>query len=202
MNDVFGQQQQPKKPVRTQVNDSILESLRSIGGGVGKTVIKDLAGKGASDAIKSLFGGLQSPPQGEMRPDQPIDFNKEYYPPQMRRPEIAVRPHVKLEDVGIKEKIDAVRMELKALSQSVKQLQSEITKAVTETPVDPGIYHLNFFERLRSILNIMRQQIDDSRTWLATWNTRKKKMGYWGKYKKHGTQFGLSSERTVATQAG
>lgn len=202
MNQLFGLQPQPKKPTRSLVNDSIGESLRSIGGTVGKTVTKDLVGKGASDALRSLFGAIRPPPQGEMRPDQPVDFRKEYYPPQTRRPEVVVRPYVKLEDVGIKEKIDAVRMELKALSQSVKQLQTEIVKAAIETPVDPGTYHLNFFERLRSIVEILRQQIDDSRTWLATWSTRKKKMGYWGKYKKHGTQFGLSSERTVATQAG
>ena len=202
MNQQFGQPQQPKKPAKVAVNDSILESLRSIGGGVGKTVVKDFAGKGASDALKSLFGTLPQQHRGEMKPDQSVDLTKEYYPPQQRRVETFVRPQVRSEDAAIKEKIDAVRMELKSLSQSVKELQTEITKAVTETIVDPGIYHLNFFERLRSILHIMRQQIDDSRTWLSTWNTRKKKMGFWGKYKKHGTQFGLSSERTMATQAG
>lgn len=202
MNQQLGQFQQPKKPVNNTVNDSILESLRSIGGGVGKTVVKDIAGKGASDALKSIFGTIPTQNQGELHPNESFDFNKEKYMPQYRRPEAALRPQIKTEDIGIKEKIDAVRMELKSLSQSVKQLQTEITKAVSETPVDPGIYHLNFFERLRLILKVMRQQIEDSRSWLATWSTRKKKMGFWGKYKKHGTQFGLSSERSTATQAG
>ncbi|MBI3576885.1 hypothetical protein HY086_02525 [Candidatus Gottesmanbacteria bacterium] len=204
MNDPFGQQPSQKKPVRTPVNDSILESLRSLGGGVGKTVTKDVVGKGASDALRSLFGSLPAQqPQGEFRPNQPIDFSKERFNPyQMRRPEVIVRPQVKREEVGMKEKIDAVRVELKALAQSVKQLRSEITNQVDQTPIDPGIYHLNFFERLRGILKILRQQIEDSRSWLLLWTGRKKKMGYWGRYKKHGTQFGLSSERTVATQAG
>lgn len=205
MNDQFGQPPPPKKPVKTQVNDSILESLRSLGSGVGKTVTKDVVGKGASDALKSLFGTFPQPTQGEFRPNQPLDFSRERYSPYpLRRPEAAVaRPQpVKLEETGIKEKIEAVRMELKALAQSVKQLHSKVTNTISETPVDPGIYHLNFFERLKGILKILRQQVDDSRSWLALWTTRKKKMGYWGKYKKHGTQFGLSSERTVATQAG
>lgn len=201
MNDPFVQQQQPKKPVRTPVNDSILESLRSIGGGVGKTVVKDVAGQAASDALRSLFGQL--PKQGEFNPNQANDYARERQPmPQMRRPEFAARPHIHTEEVGIKQKIEAVRTELAALAQSVKNLHSEISNTVAETPVNPGIYHVNFFERLKGILKILRQQIEDSRSWLLLSTGRKKKMGYWGKYKKHGTQFGLSSERTVATQAG
>ena len=69
--------------------------------------------------------------------------------------------------------------------------------------MDPGIYHVNFFERLRSILKVLREQIDDSRTWLALSAQRKqKKLGYWGMFKKHGTSFGLSNERSIATSAG
>lgn len=183
MNDPFGQQPVQKKPTQSYTNDSILESLRTLGGGVGKT------------ALRSLFG--------EFRPNQPYDLSRERQPiPQMRRPEAFVRPQAKLEETGIKEKIESVRMELRALAQAVKQLHSEITNQVDQAPVDPGIYHLNFFERLKGILKILRQQVEDSRSWLTLWTSRKKKIGFWGKYKKHGTQFGLSSERTVATQAG
>jgi hypothetical protein len=71
-----------------------------------------------------------------------------------------------------------------------------------ETPVDPGIYHVTFLERLRSFIQLLREQVDDSRTWLTVSSKRQKKMAFWGLYKKHGTQFGLSSERTVSTQAG
>ncbi len=201
MNDPFVPQQPPKKPVRTPVNDSILESLRNIGGGVGKTIIKDVAGQAANDALRSLFGQL--PRQGEFRPNQPNDYARERQPmQQIRRPEYIPRPQISTEEVGIKQKIEAVRTELAALAQSVKRLHSEISNSVAETPVNPGIYHVNFFERLKGILKILRQQIEDSRSWLLLSTGRKKKMGYWSKYKKHGTQFGLSSERTTATQAG
>lgn len=204
MNDPFSQStDQPKKPVKTPVNDSILESLRSLGTGVGKTVTKDVLGKGAGDALRSLFGSMPAAPQSELRPNQPVDFSRERYNPYIRRPEVAPRPApVKLEEVGIKEKIEAVRAELAALVKSVKQLHAEVTNAATETPVAPGVYHLNFFERLKGILKVLRQQVEDSRSWLTLWTGRKKKMGFWGLYKKHGTKFGLSSERTIATQAG
>ena len=195
MNDPFGQQPSQKKPTQPAVNDSILESLRTLGGGVGKTVGRDVLGKGSSDALKSLFG--------ELRPNQPHDLSRERQPiPQMRRPEVIIRPQIKLEETGIKQQIEAVRMQLRELAQSVKQLHHEITNQIDQEPVDPGIYHLNFFERLKGILKILRQQVEDSRSWLTLWTSRKKKIGFWGKYKKHGTQFGLSSERTVATQAG
>ncbi|MEK7119300.1 MAG: DUF5660 family protein, partial [Patescibacteria group bacterium] len=69
-------------------------------------------------------------------------------------------------------------------------------------PVAPGVYHLNFFERLKSMLKILREQIEDSSSWLSLQNNRKKKKRYWGMYKKHGTSFGLSHERNLATQAG
>lgn len=203
MNDPVGQQPAQKKPVRTLTNDSILESLRSLGTNVGKTVTKDVWGKGAGDALKFLFGSMVAASQSELRPNQPVDFSRERHNPYIRRPEVHPHPApVKLEEVGIKEKIEAVRAELAALIKSVKQLHTEVTNAATETPVVPGVYHLNFFERLKGILKVLRQQVEDSRSWLTLWTGRKKKMGFWRLYKKHGTKFGLSSERTMATQAG
>ncbi len=204
MNNPVWPQSSQKNPTRIPVNDSIIESLRNLSSGVGKSVAKDVLGKGAGDALKSLFGTLPTQPaQSEFHPNQPVDLSRERYNPyQVRRVEAVARPQIKLEEVGIKEKIEAIRMELKALAHSVKQLRSEVTNQVDQTPVDPGIYHLNFFERLKGILKILRQQVEDSRSWLNLWTSRKKKLGYWGRYKKHGTQFGLSSERTVATQAG
>ena len=81
-------------------------------------------------------------------------------------------------------------------------LSTEIHKAVAEVPVDPGIYHVNFYEKLKAVLKTLREQIDDSRSWLTLHQSRKKKMGYWGMFKKHGTTFGLSNERSIATSAG
>lgn len=201
MDDTAFQPQPIKKQPVTRTNDSIIESLRTLGSGVGKTVVKDVAGKVASDALSSLFGRL--PAQGELKPNQPIDIRTERQPsPTFRRPELNRQPMVRLEEVNLKQQIEAVRTELKALAASLKTLNLEVQKAVAEVPVAPGVYHLNFFERLKSILKILREQIDDSRTWLAMHTARKQKKNYWGMFKKHGTSFGLSSERTMATQAG
>jgi hypothetical protein len=203
MNNTAFQQSKPAKKPTIYSNDSILEALRDLSGGVGKTVTRDVAGKVASDALASILGAPVK--QGELRPGESIDFPAERTPrPQMRHPE--VRPTEKTvfhEDQQIKQQLEAVRAELAALSKSMKMLTTDIQKAVAEVPVAPGVYHVTFYEQLRAVLQILREQIDDSRTWLALSTQRKqKKLGYWGMFKKHGTTFGLSNERTLATSAG
>lgn len=186
-------QQQPKKKPLAYTNDNILESLRGVGAGVAKTVVKDVAAKSATDALAAIFGA----------PRETLQRTQETAPQPELQPEVRPRiPMVSREEQGIKEQIESVRAELKALATSIKSLNQEMQKAVAEVPVDPGIYHLNFFDRLRSILQVMREQIDDSRTWLSMSTQRRKKMGYWGMFKKHGTTFGLSNERALASQAG
>lgn len=203
MNSLPINQPKPAKHPKAYTNDNILEALRDLSGGVGKTVAKDVAGKVASDALASLFGTPIK--QGEMHQNESIDFPVERQPRMhLRRPE--VRPAEKVvfhEDPQVKQQLDAVRAELVALSKSIKSLNIEIQKAVAETPVNPGVYHVTFYEKLRAVLHILREQIDDSRTWLSLSTQRKqKKLGYWGMFKKHGTTFGLSNERSIATSAG
>ncbi len=186
---MIGQQPQQKKTPRTFANDNILEAIRGLTSGV------------ATDALKSVVGTM--PKSGEMKPGQTIDVGheREQVVQPVRR--VEMRPQVfHTEEQGLKQKIDAIRQELKMLASSIKQLNTEVGRAVTEVPVVPGVYHLNFFERLRGILKVLRQQVDDSRSWLNLWTNRKEKKQFWGLYKKHGTKFGLSSERTMATQAG
>lgn len=187
----------------TYTNTGILESLRDLGAGVGKSVAKDVIGRVGSDALTSLFG---QPTGGDLKPPQPtVEAYPERQPfrPAIRRPEIyQPMTAVHREEVGIKEKLEAVRMELKTLAASIKKFNSQVERAIEDIPVHPGIYHVNFLERLRGVIMALRQSIEDSGSWLALWTTRKQKRKYWGMYKKHGTSFGLSSERNVSTQAG
>lgn len=184
-------------------NTGVLESLRDLGSGVGKSVAKDVVGGVASDALTSLFG---LPTGGDVKPQQPVEVGtreRAPYPFPMRRPEVytPIRTVYK-EEAGIKEKLDAVRMELKALASTIKKFNSQIERAIEDIPAHPGVYHVNFLERLRGVIMALRQNIEDSGSWLALFTSRKKKKNYWGMYKKHGTTFGLSSERNVSTQAG
>jgi hypothetical protein len=195
-------QQNPKKKTPVYGNDNVLESLRGVGSSVGKTIVKDVIAQTGSDMLRSILGG--SPKSGELQQNQAIEFSttQENAPAVQPRSVESHQTVRRSEDTEVKQKIEGIRAELKALSRSIKNLRQEISKTVMDTPVDPGIYHLNFFEHLRTYLQAMKEQVDDSRTWLMACNNRKAKKGYWGMMKKHGTSFGLSNERSIATSAG
>lgn len=99
--------------------------------------------------------------------------------------------------------IEAIQEELKKLALSTKNLTKEVEIAVKQAPVEPGVYHLTFFENLRQLLVFFRKKVKESATWLAASNQRGKKRNfYWAQVKKSGTKFMLSQERYMATQSG
>lgn len=90
------------------------------------------------------------------------------------------------------------------LEKSEKSLAVEVSKIkVEQLPQKTGIYYIRFLEWLITVVKQLRMKVEDGRTWLTTFTQRRKKrLGYWQMYKKHGTTFGLSHERTLATQTG
>ncbi|MBN1263366.1 MAG: hypothetical protein JW991_03330 [Candidatus Pacebacteria bacterium] len=99
--------------------------------------------------------------------------------------------------------IEGIRGELLKLAQTTEELAKEVKIAAIQAPVAPGVYHLNFLDRLRAFIIFMRKNIAESRHWLAMCNQRsKKKSHYWQQVKKSGSKFMLSQERYMATQAG
>lgn len=97
-----------------------------------------------------------------------------------------------------------LREQITLLERSEKNLSADLAKVKVENaPAKTGIYYIRFLEWLLTVVQQLRMKVDQGRAWLETFNQRKKKkMGYWQKYKKHGTTFGLSHERSLATQTG
>lgn len=112
------------------------------------------------------------------------------------------------EDVSIQKEtayiVEELKRQITHLEKSEKALTKEISKVkLDKLPPKASIYYLRFFEWLISVVRQLRQKVEDGRAWLAAFNQKKqKKMGYWKMYKKHGTTFGMSHERTLATQTG
>jgi predicted RNase H-like nuclease (RuvC/YqgF family) len=99
--------------------------------------------------------------------------------------------------------IKSIQEELKGLASSVKNLDKEIDKAIEQIPVKPGIYHVNFLEKVRQAIFLLKKRVEDASTWLEAFNQKSaKKHGYWNQFKKSGTQWSLSNERNVATSVG
>ncbi len=104
----------------------------------------------------------------------------------------------------VEQRIGEVMNELKRIVESSnKIIQDEFGKVTVEqTPTEVGKYHVNFLDWMLITLQTARQKVEDSGAWLSTMKSKKDKKGYWGMFKKHGTSFGMSNERQVATQTG
>lgn len=101
----------------------------------------------------------------------------------------------------IKDRVQDIMNELKMLAKSSKTMEVIFKQVATEQmPVNPGQYHINFFEWLLVVIKNARRKIDEGASWLAMFSSKKSQKKYWNMAKKHGTTFSLSSERTVATQ--
>jgi len=189
-----------KRPNPYIVGDNVLETVRSIGGNVGKTLQHDVVQQMGNDMLRDIFG---TQPPKELQQNEAVDVAPERHAPQQASNSELMKPFIQKDIQDTKAQLESIRKELQMLSKSIKGFHQEVEKAIMEMPVNPGVYHINFFEQLRSFLQSLRETLDNSSTWLAAFTANsKKKKGYWGKYKKHGTTFGLSSERTASTQSG
>ena len=106
-------------------------------------------------------------------------------------------------EIESKQQITAIQQEIQMLAKSAGELDHEVQVATFQAPVNPGVYHRNFFEHLKSLIKTLRQKVQESKNWLATQNSRAAKRNYyWGQVKSSGTKFLLSSERYMVTSTG
>jgi len=103
----------------------------------------------------------------------------------------------------IKNQIQAIINELAQLAKVTQNLTKEVKQTVESPIINPGVYHLNFLEKIKETIILLRKKVELSAHWMAAANQRSKKQhGYWGQAKKLGTKFTLSQERSMATQTG
>lgn len=213
--------QKNKKP--TQSWEDQIERLRGLPGSTAQ-VVKDEASQTAKDAWKQLLALEQDVKKlsGELHAGESIDLTEvsAKSAPKPQTPEIdryvqpgidyardfrtvRERPVVTEDTRQIQVRIEQVIMELKKLTSSSQELTVQFEEVTMEqVPTQAGTYHLNFFEWVFSVIRKARERIEESQTWLALFKSKKVQRGYWSMFKKHGTTFGLSGERVVATQTG
>lgn len=213
----------PKKQKRQAkyfVDKNPIEAVRDIGTGVASSLVNDV-GKGmVSDLWKQMLGtyegatGFVEQLSGELQEGQEIDLaslRKEKAKPFTIEPGInyqrellhAEKKHAVEDRQAIEVKMQEIIIELKRLTQTSKILQIEFREVTQEQRIpNVGRYHLSFFEWVLSVVKSARMKVEDAGTWLEAVYAKKKKRGYWTMFKKHGTTFGLSHERVVATQTG
>lgn len=103
-----------------------------------------------------------------------------------------------------------LRVELHALVSEVGQLakttdglSQKVEIAVEQAPANPGIYHIVFFQKLRTFIASFRKKIQNASLWMESYNGRAaKKKGYWGQVQKSGAKRLLSPEDYNQRSAG
>ena len=108
----------------------------------------------------------------------------------------------KMQELG--GQLQAIMQEMQAIAQTTPQLAQEIKIAAIQAPVNPGIYHLRFFEKLLDFMQAFRKNANEASHWLHAVNARGKKGGnVWGNnYKKGRGSYLLSSEHYLQRSAG
>ncbi len=195
--------------------DGFLEAFKSIGSSLGNSVKEDVFKGTARSASSQIFNRRPRtlPRDGALSPDQKLNFGKIIEEEKTETKEAIggfykrARSREKLvfsqKEEEVKNQIQALREEIKKLINLTQEVAQETEKVALEEVVMPGTYHLNFFEKIRSLLALARKRIEESRTWLSLCKSRSKKQShYWAQVKKSGTKFMLSQERYMSTQMG
>lgn len=106
-------------------------------------------------------------------------------------------------DAQLDRRVEEIRMEIKKLLATSKQLETTFKSVSAETRVvNAGKYHETFFTFVLSLLRSANIKLQEGASWLNTVKSKKQQMQYKSMAKKHGTTFTLSHERNVATQVG
>lgn len=195
---------------------NVLESLKDVGSSTGDTIKKDLLQQTSKDFIQQLLG-LQKQAKkysGEVKMGESIEVDavmkgKQEENIHLQRQITLERKLRAEEEKRSNERIGELRVHLQALTTEVKKLSQETEGLAEETQIatmqaviEPGVYHVVFFEKLIEFIKSFREKIHDASVWLNSSNKRAEKKNYWARYKKHGAKFLLSGEHYLTRSAG
>lgn len=206
---------QKSKNQKAQRQTNVVEALKDVGSSAVKSFKDDLLKGTSQEVINQILGRRQEKKySGDLEAGESLDVNEvlsgKYEENQKIRRSVAFERTILDEEKSqIETKRRQLMLELHALSQEVLRLAQstqelgEQTKiAAIQAPVNPGIYHLVFFEKLIEFIVSFRKKIDSSVVWLKAQNKRSEKKNYWAMYKKKGSSFLLSPEHYLQRSAG
>lgn len=211
------QNKKQQNKTKQYVNQNTLESLTSVSKGVAGALNPKDFGKGLWEQVLNMGNekrqGAKS--KGELKEGQELDISSLSQREKAQKLEIEPgidyrREILRGEERINKEqthelsvKIQEIILELKQLMNVSQELKVEFKEIAVEPRIaNPGKYHVSFFEWVLLIVKQARMKVEDSAAWLGAFKSKKAKKQYWSMFKKHGTTFGLSNERVVATQTG
>jgi len=204
-------QSQSKKKKTSKSTDNFVEALKSISSGVGRGVAKDVVKATGQTMVNTVFNRTpstdrQPQTQAEVENIQAENEQKLAQSEHKRLHQLKQKEEIifSAKEEKTKNEIKSLQEELKCLATDLGDVAREVQVAAIQEAVDPGQYHVTFFEHLKKLIISIKKKLSDSKSWLQTANQRadQKKGTYWGKAKKHGTKYTMSEERRKATQSG
>lgn len=204
------------KGQKSSTRPNTLEALKDIGKSTSSDMKKE-AGKLSQDFLDQLLGVKRGSKNysGEIMAGESIEMHdvisgrQEEIIKQKRQFEFIAR--LEAEDrAKIDKRTNELRVQMKAIqeeilviSQKTQNLAEEVKIASMQVVVDPGEYHIMFFEKLLEFIKSFRQKIDSAQVWLHSVNRRSSKKNMWGQnYKKKGGSYLLSGEHYLQRSAG
>lgn len=203
-----------KQKIAKQSVDSI-EAIKDIPKEIKNTLFDQVGKDLISDLWSQMLGSQdihQAKPQGgDLQPGQELDLRQE-------KKAVAIEPGLEYvreiihaekriqseNQQETKARIQEILIEIKKLTSSSKELEIEFkdVEKLDKIPANAGKYHTNFVEWVLSMIITARKRVESAVNWTQALKSKKNQKQYWSLFKKHGTSFGLSGERVVATQVG
>lgn len=205
-----------KKKTQIRITrQNVLESLKDLGGSA-TSQAGDLLKNTSEDFLKELFGmpAIQPKRSGELSVGQSLKMNEilsgKDAENKKLRAQISLERQLSNDQQKISEKhtgelrvqLQALMSEVAKVSASTGHLAEQTEIAMIQTPAEPGVYHILFFQKVLEFLQSFRKKIDEASTWLQSSNKRAEKKNYWAMYKKKGSSFLLSPDHYLQRSAG
>ncbi|OGM08793.1 hypothetical protein A2159_02160 [Candidatus Woesebacteria bacterium RBG_13_34_9] len=193
-----------------------LETFKDIGTSTASQMKREAANL-SEDFMDQLLGIKRERKSfsGELIPGDTIEMNElfsgRYEEQQHLRKQIALeRKLLEEEKIYIEKKTNELRMQLSTIreeilviAQKTDNLSKETEIAAMQAPIEPGIYHVIFFEKLLEFIKSFSKKIEEASVWLHSINKRAARKNAWGaNYKKHGAKYLLSGEHYLQRSAG
>lgn len=186
---------------------SVNSSLSSVQSDVFSTLWNDLLTGSSKDVSDQIFGTFSS---HELKPGQEIPLKKpekkqvtEGHMEYFREVRNAENAPAKQAEMSTERRVEEIRMEIKKLMSTSKQLEATFKSVQIEQKViKAGKYHETLMTFILSLLKSARVKMQEGASWMNVAKSKKQQRQYQAMAKKHGTSFTLNNERTVATQTG
>lgn len=205
-----------KKSQRVVRQPNPLEALKDIGTSTAKQMRQEAA-KMPGDFMEQLLGirPMGKNYSGEIVPGEALNFKdvfagKHEEIARLRKQTALERKLLEEEKIQVEKKsnelriqLSAIREEIIVLAQKTEGLAEETQIAAMQAPIEPGVYHVIFFEKLLEFINSFTRKIEEAGVWLHAVNKRAARKNAWGaNYKKHGAKYLLSGEHYLQRSAG